>query len=392
MEQKTADILGNAVAKSLAERFSAMMGDHGISLGKESLRGRLEELLAFMDPDGTRFSDFVWMNRQNRGLSTEARFVVVPKESDVEFGQIIDIVKNHFPTLYVSETVLRGLEFREDGDDMYIHGYVVSDISQEGTVCMNVFGDKELVISIASALDKLSVEDESFTVTILDSFAPDGTPQVTNDVLSRKEIDLPENCFYPFLEDVHGNPTTIEQLVNDWTKAKAATLILVGPPGTGKTTLARGMAAMMDRETNAVVSSEIAATHPGLVPWVRSLGREAFVAIEDADNLVKKREDGNGLMSSLLNFADGLSRNKTKLVISTNLPSTAKMDSALIRPGRNYMVIQFRELTPEEANNVRKEMGMPPIATDKNLTLSKVLNYDNSQHREQETIGFISNN
>lgn len=84
-----------------------------------------------------------------------------------------------------------------------------------------------------------------------------------------------------------------------------------------------------------------------------------ILLIEDADTYVKSRESGNELIKRFLNVADGISSDvNKKIVFSTNLPNIKDIDSALIRPGRCFDVLQFRKLEIEELNKLAKKLDI----------------------------------
>lgn len=92
--------------------------------------------------------------------------------------------------------------------------------------------------------------------------------------------------------------------------------------------------------------------------------RIPVVIIEDGDLLLAPRSQGNERMAELLNATDGVASNHTrKLIITTNLLDDRDIDSALIRPGRCYDVVNFRNLTPTEAIAARAQAGLPPFET-----------------------------
>ena len=83
------------------------------------------------------------------------------------------------------------------------------------------------------------------------------------------------------------------------------------------------------------------------------------MVIEDADNFLKSRSDGNTMMHRFLNVGDGLiSVRGKKLIFSTNLPSVRDVDPALIRPGRCFDVITFDNYTLEQAEQISKKLDV----------------------------------
>lgn len=135
----------------------------------------------------------------------------------------------------------------------------------------------------------------------------------------------------------------------------------------------------MSREKNVVANDENVITDAGFMPFLHTLENDITITVEDADNLLTSRKTGNKQMSSLLNFAEGVVKTSTRMIISTNLPSLDKVDPAAIRHGRRFKVIAFRELTQKEANAARKAIDMPPIKFPKGrktVTLAEALNFE----------------
>lgn len=172
-----------------------------------------------------------------------------------------------------------------------------------------------------------------------------------------RSISLPLNykkaypSFYPWLEK------PIEQYFNEYLESDACVLILIGPPGTGKTTFLKNL-------IDHTKSSALLTYDPKILSndyfFSRFLsGDQSLLIMEDADNFLAARDDGNDLMHRLLNVSDGIvSLKGKKMIFSTNLPNISSIDSALIRPGRCFDVMDFRRLTGKEANAVMDEVGM----------------------------------
>jgi ATP-dependent 26S proteasome regulatory subunit len=131
-------------------------------------------------------------------------------------------------------------------------------------------------------------------------------------------------------------------------ESSANILLLIGPPGTGKTTFIRGLLAHTN--SSAMVTYDAAILEKDYL-FARFIEDDASVMVlEDSDAFLKPRTDGNTMMHRFLNVGDGLVTTKgKKMIFSTNLPSIRDIDSALVRPGRCFDILSFDNLTVEQA-------------------------------------------
>lgn len=219
--------------------------------------------------------------------------------------------------------------------------------------------------------------------------------------IDNKRVAMDE--YYPYLDG------GIEALLRDFIESDETVLILMGPPGTGKSSLvaagvdALGLLPIYAKRADAVldkgfvnfvftVSDEYMAKVAGTDAKARSdlfvetLCKESefqhvqpllkkkdtdeeapripIVVVEDADMLLAPRAAGNLIMPELLNETDGIASNHTrKIIFTTNLGSKKDIDEALMRPGRCYDVVNCRLLTPEEAVAARAAHGLPEFET-----------------------------
>jgi hypothetical protein len=162
---------------------------------------------------------------------------------------------------------------------------------------------------------------------------------------------MPVEEMYPFL-----NGQSLADYYDDFMKSNASILLLIGPPGTGKTTFIRGM--LQHTESSAIVSYDAAVLEKDYVFAQFIEGDKSMMVLEDADMFLKARKEGNTMMHKFLNVGDGLvtTRNK-KLIFSTNLPSINDIDPALVRPGRCYDIVHFKELNQEQAEKLAVKVG-----------------------------------
>lgn len=194
-----------------------------------------------------------------------------------------------------------------------------------------------------------------------------GMEDTTIDLLGNSPI--PE--FYPWIDNLN-------QFYTDFSESSSNVLILIGPPGTGKTSFIRGLIRHTQLEAWVTYDAKIQTSEQLYTNFMteRSQNEKGKVLImEDADEMLAAREDGNKMMSRILGVSDGLiSLNSRKLIFSTNIPSISHIDDALLRPGRCFAAVQFRSLNVEESNIVLKTMGYDKRIDSGNHTLSSILN------------------
>ena len=163
---------------------------------------------------------------------------------------------------------------------------------------------------------------------------------------------IPLAAMYPWLGD-----ESLESYYDRFMESEASILLLIGPPGTGKTTFIRGLLHHAKESAIVTYDATILAKDYVFANFVE--GDRNIMVIEDADEFLGARTDGNGLMHKFLNVGDGLVTTKNKkLIFSTNLPSIRDVDAALTRPGRCFDIIHFENLNEEQARKLAKQVNV----------------------------------
>jgi hypothetical protein len=163
---------------------------------------------------------------------------------------------------------------------------------------------------------------------------------------------FPADAFYPWMD------RPLAKLADDFLKSTANALLLIGPPGTGKTSFIKALVNEMNADAWLTYDSALHKSDKLHKDFMRPTDQPRLLIMEDADVILSAREDGNDAMGRLLNLADGMvSVGQRKLVFSTNLPNLHSIDEALLRPGRCFGILKFRDMNRDEALAACESVG-----------------------------------
>ena len=223
--------------------------------------------------------------------------------------------------------------------------------SNDRTMVINVSGDETYVADMERQLaDRFLLND------IYINWVYDKSGRSINVPLEFDNVSVDE--MYPWLGD--------ESLVDYWDRfmaSKANILLLIGPPGTGKTTFIRSLLKHTKKSALVTYDPDILNNDSIFCQFIE--GSEDFMVIEDSDQFLQSRTDGNTMMFKFLNVGDGLISSKDKkLIFSTNLPSIRDIDKALTRPGRCFDVVEFNLLNWEQAKKVADRFSKTLVKQD----------------------------
>jgi hypothetical protein len=193
----------------------------------------------------------------------------------------------------------------------------------------------------------------------------------------------PVSEMYPFLGD-----EKLTDYYDRYMHSSASVLVLIGPPGTGKTTFIRGL--LQHTKSSAIVTydPELLEKDYVFARFIESSNN--IMVLEDADNFLGSRNDGNTVMHKFLNVGDGLITTKNKkLIFSTNLPSVKDIDPALVRPGRCFDVLTFNYLDKKQAKNLAKAIDADLPTDSDTYSIADVFHKQTHKAKPKAKIGFI---
>ena len=226
--------------------------------------------------------------------------------------------------------------------EFMIYNYLNHVFSTGDSVSLNTkMGDRVqfIVTGTRPAKPVIVTEETAFHLGTMTQTVDASIPRITYDDLGglknevqkiRETVELPMR-----------HPELFEKIGVDAPKG----VLLHGPPGTGKTMIAKAVAGETNAHFISISGPEIMGSHYGESEGrLRKIFADAeaespcIIFIDEIDSIAPKRDDVSGevekrIVSQLLSLMDGIkSRGKVVVIAATNRPDS--IDPALRRPGR----------------------------------------------------------
>jgi hypothetical protein len=347
------------------------------------------------------FDSWTWnsIDTPSHIMSSENIFIGANDYGDYLYSQLLVVRGEGNKSTFNRDLKLHGnrskwtnfIETQFDGDHIIelseSNGIIITEganfiryDANSNSITARMYGDAEFNATIAALLQE---NFEVVTSYIEWVYSSDGNS--VNVPLNTERLPMQE--MYPFLEE-----EPLASYYDRFLASQANILLLIGPPGTGKTTFIRGLLAHSN--SSAIVTYDSAILEKDYL-FARFIEDETGVMVlEDSDNFLKARSDGNTMMHRFLNVGDGLVTTKgKKLIFSTNLPSIRDVDPALVRPGRCFDILNFTPLNGEQAAKLAEKLGTTYDKKDSGTySIAEIFNKqleNNSNRKVGSKMGFI---
>jgi len=286
-------------------------------------------------------------------------------EALILFNKVGSIIFFQYETCLIQKDDVFFLISIESTNITNLPVYVFSDSIEKSTSYMEFFKSE---VSSIHAKNKINMELSWYYYS---------SPKIVSSYVTEEINDDFMKEAYPYLD--------VDNIINGYLESDAPIMILLGPPGTGKTRFIRYLIKKMHDKNGSVkvafTSDQYVIEHSEIFMEFLFGSFNALV-IEDIDYHLRPRNEGNATMYNFLTASNSIVINyfkEKKMILSTNLPNVKNIDEALLRPGRCFDIIETRPLITEETKNLLKILNKNDIFPEKKYTIAEIFNSRNDK-------------
>ena len=207
-----------------------------------------------------------------------------------------------------------------------------------------------------------------------------------------REFKLYEDLKEEFFYEAYPSHPNLESRVNQYLESTTPLMLIKGVPGTGKTRLVREIVRQFGRKYNKMpvisytTDQSVLKEDSFFIDFM--MGDKDILLLEDIDFNLMNRTEGNFVMPKFLNTSDGFIRlrNNKKIIFTTNIIKTDKIDQALIRAGRCFGVLNFSALTPNQSQEFYTFLGNEDNLPKGSYTVADIFSYHRGEKKYEKQL------